>query len=1043
MDIYEQIRNNNVHDYGTKVDDYIKIIINQYSDRTHFIYEIIQNAEDADASSIRFRLHKDHLEVFHDGRPFNEKDIKGICSIANGTKSGDGTQIGHFGIGFKAVFGYTNTPKVYSGDSCFEIRKYINPYPINKRNDVRSEETCFVLPFDGDNVTEDTAYLEIKEAFEKKLTAESVIMLRNIEDIYVEIVPDGTNIHISRTSSPIRDSTQVYNLTLRTESNDAITEGETDYLLFTNAKSESSTIVFKLNGEDELEPIEGNNIYAFFPTAKESHQAFLIHAPFDTTPARDNFKQGAEFGKHNIRLIKEISALIDFAFSWLRDSGYLTIRTLSELYPTYQYDFRDILHGIYTSGIGMIQSGKRLLPTNADGEFKSIQDVCIPESMSIANVFSDSDLHLLTGNAKLSWLAKEISTENYRDFRKYLTTNFSVRTYRWKDLIDSLSEKFLEGKDRDWYVALFDSISNFTRKSSRHQSNYVNVSDIPFVRTDTGRNIHPRNYAGERQVYLNNPKSARYRIDDAFLSEPVIYDFYSEVLGIEVYDVLREIRDRILPKYASENVHFETNNPMAENLEDLKKIREGIIRDPSLAVDVQSSFLLTDGEDWYRPSELHIPSEDTRCGYDLVKDIVSLRFVSESYGLSLDDDFLEKLGCTKGLSLQEKGKMEYCSVARKYVNEEQFKKVRSIVWKDFIHPEKEFLSSYEGFPEIFLRMNLDRSQKIMRFLNANAMEIELKVDLTGADNKNYTKNADTINFYTMLGLEVCFEKWVYLRDGTGPYRPVDVERSNLSGSYDSFRRILQKIPFKDNTEKIKELIDAPGMNEGQKEELAAYFANNADKLYSAMKAAQKAEAKADAKKEKQQMSMAERIAAMDRKQRGETSDTGMEINPISAKALEKRDKKLDEEFRQSMDLQTFLKRGFHFTAQSCNDEERAFLEAEYGGYCQICGQRIRRYDGKPYFEAVRIIKRSEADDRMVGTMALGWNTLCLCPNCAAKYNYSAKKMSGMYEQVMDKDIEAGSDEPISIDIEIDGKQAEIHYSPRHFMAVKKAFKLMK
>ncbi len=75
MQIYKQISESNLKKYGTESEKVLRIIINQYSDRTHFIYEILQNAEDAGASEISFHLKKNALEIFHDGRPFDEKDI--------------------------------------------------------------------------------------------------------------------------------------------------------------------------------------------------------------------------------------------------------------------------------------------------------------------------------------------------------------------------------------------------------------------------------------------------------------------------------------------------------------------------------------------------------------------------------------------------------------------------------------------------------------------------------------------------------------------------------------------------------------------------------------------------------------------------------------------------------------------------------------------------------------------------------------------------------------------------------------------------------
>lgn len=429
MELYNDIRRNNVRDYGEKVDNYIKIIINQYSDRTHFIYEIIQNAEDAGATRIHFYLYNDRLEIIHDGRPFSDGDVRGICSIAEGTKNGDGTQIGHFGIGFKAVYGYTNTPSIYSGDKCFEIRGYINPYEIQKRSSLKASETCFVLPFDGDNVTKELAFLEIRDALSNKLNANSIVMLKNIQQVGITISDQVGELTIARKSYPIGNSGCVFGLTLATCRNDE--EEYRNYLLFTDNEQEASTLVFLLDDREKLKAIANSRIYAFFPTAKESHQGFLIHAPFDTTPARDNFKEGEGFGRHNIKLIKHICKLIEVSFCWLRDSGYLTINALGKLFPIYRYEQSDILYEIYLNSIRMIENGAELLPDNDGLKFHSINQICIPESMAITSVFSDDDLRKIFHKENLCWLSKEIATDSLRDFRYFLNANFKIVNLKW------------------------------------------------------------------------------------------------------------------------------------------------------------------------------------------------------------------------------------------------------------------------------------------------------------------------------------------------------------------------------------------------------------------------------------------------------------------------------------------------------------------------------------------------------------------------------------------------------------------------------------
>ena len=64
---YEKIRNENIEEYG-KGTRHLSFLGKLYTDRTHFIFELLQNAEDAGATRILFRLFDDRLEVSHDGR---------------------------------------------------------------------------------------------------------------------------------------------------------------------------------------------------------------------------------------------------------------------------------------------------------------------------------------------------------------------------------------------------------------------------------------------------------------------------------------------------------------------------------------------------------------------------------------------------------------------------------------------------------------------------------------------------------------------------------------------------------------------------------------------------------------------------------------------------------------------------------------------------------------------------------------------------------------------------------------------------------------
>ena len=64
---YSKIREDNIREYGEGT-RHLSFLGQLYTDRTHFIFELLQNAEDAGASKILFKLLDDGLEVSHDGR---------------------------------------------------------------------------------------------------------------------------------------------------------------------------------------------------------------------------------------------------------------------------------------------------------------------------------------------------------------------------------------------------------------------------------------------------------------------------------------------------------------------------------------------------------------------------------------------------------------------------------------------------------------------------------------------------------------------------------------------------------------------------------------------------------------------------------------------------------------------------------------------------------------------------------------------------------------------------------------------------------------
>lgn len=101
-----------------------------YTDSKRFIYELLQNADDASCKSGKLDFQIDFVGEFiivsHKGEPFSEIDIKSICSVGDGNKKGDENKTGFKGIGFKSVFAHSDFVIIKSGKYCFKFDKQIS-----------------------------------------------------------------------------------------------------------------------------------------------------------------------------------------------------------------------------------------------------------------------------------------------------------------------------------------------------------------------------------------------------------------------------------------------------------------------------------------------------------------------------------------------------------------------------------------------------------------------------------------------------------------------------------------------------------------------------------------------------------------------------------------------------------------------------------------------------------------------------------------------------------------------------------------------------
>ena len=325
-----------------------KLLADLYPDRAHFIYELLQNAEDAGAETVEFDLRWDGLHVRHDGaRLFTVDDITAITGIGGSTKANDATRIGKFGVGFKAVFAYTQRPVIRSGEYAFALVDLFVPTSVEGDDDHKG--TSFWLPFDRPDKQPKRAVVEVARALED-ITRSTLLFLTSIRTIACSF-PDRDDRLLDREElggdviaidSLHEAAGPEYWYRLNGEvSVDgaafpvavafslAVAEGDSGARASAAAaRQENSTRAGIRSGNRfVVKPVDGQ-VFIYFPAVKEtSGLKFHVHAPFASTVARDSVRDD----EGNDELVAGIARLVAASLPDMRDTGLLGDGLLSAL----------------------------------------------------------------------------------------------------------------------------------------------------------------------------------------------------------------------------------------------------------------------------------------------------------------------------------------------------------------------------------------------------------------------------------------------------------------------------------------------------------------------------------------------------------------------------------------------------------------------------------------------------------------------------------------------------------------------------------------
>ena len=601
-----------------------RIVEDLYPDGTHFIYELLQNAEDVGATQASFVLEDSYLSFEHNGRPFSPSDVWGITDIGEGTKAGDDDKIGCFGIGFKAVFAYSETPHIWSPDFAFKIADLVLPYSIESRPEL-SGKTRFEFPFNNPKKSQKDAYTEIIGGLDQ-LAETTLLFLSTLESIHWKV--DGISGEILR----LEHRENHIEILKQTEGK---TTSSLHYLRFSKPveglAKQNVSIAYELDflpdvssfdsgtplaKQLKIVPATPGQVSVSFPAANEvSGLRFHLHAPFvpelsraslKDTPANEPlFRQLAELAASSLHIIKQLNLLtVEFLGVLPHSQDTMPLRyqciraaiidemNMEALTPTQGKSHAPAKHLLQAKAIL-----KELLSLESDLEFLVDYEDVAPKWASSAPLNSSNAARFFSSLAISEW--------DTAQFIEKLEENLSVQ-WDWQRP-DPNFLKWLGNKSPEWHQKLYALLwADIQATSGTARTRAINrLRTLRIVKLGSGE------YSQSGKCYFPTETvthdSILPRVDSKVYSsgrskgQQEDAKSLLEKIGVCEVGEVEEVRAILIKRYKLPPFKFHQG--------DLKRFVAFVATDPSQGALFEDYFIFElDNGTWSKPGEVFLDS---------------------------------------------------------------------------------------------------------------------------------------------------------------------------------------------------------------------------------------------------------------------------------------------------------------------------------------------------------------------------------------------------------------------------------------------------
>jgi hypothetical protein len=978
-----------------------------YPDNAHFIYELLQNAEDTSAIVVRFTLTDLVVEFEHDGeRLFSFSDVESITSIGKSTKRDDPTSIGKFGVGFKAVFAYTNTPEVHSGNFHFRIHDLVVPetegVSCPKMGD---RETCFAFPFDNPKKLQGKAVGEIERGL-RALGNNTLLFLSHIRKIEY-LLPDGALGTLDRIEH------QDGRIEIRA-SQPTGEETISHWLLFdkdvevTDEDREPKTcriaIAYSLIEEDrkkkqskwKIVPLKHGQVSIYFPAEKEnSGLRFHIHAPFASTVARDSVRDC----QANEDLRDHLKHLVVESLTTIRDREMLDVSFLAVLpnpadnLPEFYEPIRDAIVEAF---------GEQDLTPTRSGEHRSARALYRgpPE---IAKVLGDNELSSLTEFSVPLWAANA-PQENQREDR--FIQSLEIGVWGWSELASIFKQPhqyaYIETFIQQMSDAELMRFYALLGKAVDVQGESVDIDDLRIVRVT---NDNGDNHVTPKEAYFQ-PEGGTVPPSDVFFVKPDVYSTgrsapqkkfaksFLETVGVRVYDEHTGI-ERLLALYGSDSSiaqkahqkHIRQFIAFWKRLPD----ESGMFRANKFLQGVTENGVLA----WFAPSQLCLDKPYLDTGLAKLTGIHKKYTLAGGYeaflkGAQLDDfvAFMKAVEVMYKLDVINvpvySDNVNCCNPKHRELQRDYRAGTR---WTNTA-TNKDY--SIAGLVEYLNAHSIDASRLIWVALKSAKPEAAYAIF---RPNKNFDVRTEESQIICRL----TNTNWI--PDNSGEFRlPQEMTQDDLRTDF----------PFDDHNG----LLTAIGFGEKARQCSEEYCAKNQEARKLGLPSVEVAEELAEilksgvsideirALKQNRKRDLSDKVSHSEKR----ATTIADEVRSTHAKMTEVRSRTVNTDYTQAqIDARVYLK-------DQCKDDDGVML-------CQICqkAQPVMLND-EPYFEAVDCISNLKKEGR--------YNKLALCPNHAAMYKNGDLSPDVIQQAILECEGQG-------IQLNLAGNEVELCFSKQH------------